>query len=593
IGLSELAYRDYGALEGRSYIAEIKKAGSNLLGLINDILDFSKIESGKFTIVVAPYQINSLLADILAMASIRLQEKPLLFLTDFDDNLPRALLGDEKSIRQVLLNLLSNAIKYTKNGYIKLSVKSRPLDDKHVILKFIVQDTGIGIKKEDLPNLFGDFVRLQDRRENRYVEGTGLGLSIAKSLSNMMGGDIAVESRLGVGSVFTATFLQGIEDLRPLDAVSQVAAESQSSRSGAAFQAPGFPILIVDDVNTNLVVASGLMAPYKFSVTTCLSGTEAINLAKTNDFKLLLIDQMMPGLDGFETLKAIRSISEAYSKVPIIAFTANAVAGAREMLLSKGFNDFLSKPIDSRQMSTVLDKWVPMECRLTAEPPKPNIAEKPAENFSSNDLFLSLKGVPDLDFDKIIKTWGDIEDKYENILYSFVKDADNFLSAVKTPAEFAGKSDISDFTIRIHAMKSVTANIGATALSEKAALLEKASTNHDVGFIKNKNLEEFLVRFARLVDNIKIILEQLRDKQDISLKVPIDSQQIAKLRNALQIMDIREADNVLEEIMAQSDNVTKQQLGEISDLLLFSDFEAALALVDNLETSKTDERQIH
>jgi signal transduction histidine kinase/CheY-like chemotaxis protein len=471
----------------------IKRAGVNLLAIINDILDFSKIESGKMELLVAEYRLDSLISDCISIIRVKLTEKPLLFIVDVDSALPNEMRGDEIRLRQVLINLLSNAVKFTQNGHIALKVSAAlPAEisetgnriDKAgaagrssgrvIILKFAVEDTGVGIKNEDMDKLFSDFVRFDSHR-NRGIEGTGLGLAISRQLSRLMGGDITVQSVYGEGSTFTASLPQEIKNPSPIAIVDQPgerfslilenrtalassfayslqnlgiparilteeeaffrelekpvigkmypfvfvpgifaektakfikdqeistclvavldlgdpipagnrrtlslpvytvslanvfngpAEERHREKSSTKFTAPDARILVVDDNRTNLMVAKGLLSPYRMNVTLCNSGREAIALAQQNRYDLIFMDHMMPGMDGIEATAAIRALEgDWFHDIPIVALTANAVAGMKEEYLSKGFSDFVSKPIEIPKLEEVMDHWIPQEKR--------------------------------------------------------------------------------------------------------------------------------------------------------------------------------------------------------------------------------------
>jgi signal transduction histidine kinase len=296
IGLGELAQREVDRTKAAQYISGIKNAGASLLGIINDILDFSKIESGTLPILPAPYETASLINDILTIISVRIAETPLELILDISPDIPGHMVGDSGRIRQILLNLLSNAVKYTKRGFIKFSASSEKIDDDALRLTFVVQDSGIGISKQDMPLLFKEFKRIDEKR-NSAIEGTGLGLAIADSLCRSMGGEITVESEYGKGSIFTATMLQTVtywSTMGEIKGVSQTYAESQR----ITFIAPEAELLIVDDFQSNLLVAEGLLAPYRMRVTTCLNGRQAVELVKNRRFDLVLMDHMMPEMDG-------------------------------------------------------------------------------------------------------------------------------------------------------------------------------------------------------------------------------------------------------------------------------------------------------
>ncbi|MDR2112038.1 MAG: response regulator, partial [Candidatus Accumulibacter sp.] len=356
IGLSELAQREYGKPKALEYITGIKSAGASLLAIINDILDFSKIESGKLPIHSALYDTGSLLNDVLTIIRVRMAETPLELILETSPGIPGAMIGDAGRIKQVLLNLLSNAVKYTHEGFIKFSVFCEPAGEDVIALTFVVRDSGIGIRPEDMPKLFGEFARIDEKRNSR-VEGTGLGLAIARNLCRMMGGDITVASEYGKGSTFTATLTQTVSDWKPMGNMTDMPARRAEAQR-VTFIAPDTDVLIVDDFPSNLLVAEGLLVPYKMRVFTCMNGREAVELVRERPFDLVLMDHMMPEMDGVEATHAIRAMREERGRtMPIVALTANAVSGMKEMFLENGFNDFLSKPIDVPKLDAVLKKW--------------------------------------------------------------------------------------------------------------------------------------------------------------------------------------------------------------------------------------------
>ena len=363
-GMSELLLRRELPQGALNEAQDIKQAANNLIAIINDILDFSKIEAGKLEIIPAGYLLSSLINDTANIIRMRLTDKPVKFFTSIDENLPDNLLGDAVRIRQIILNLLSNAAKFTNEGQIGLSISLEKKEKTRIWLKFAVSDTGIGIKPEDQAKLFSDFMQV-DTKRNRNLEGTGLGLSITRQLCIAMGGNISVISEYGKGSEFIAIIPQEIDPNLPLTLVGKFdKRENYSGQSTAGnaipFTIPKARLLIVDDLATNLKVAEGLLAPYKAAVDTCLGGAEAIELIEQYGYDLVFMDHMMPEMDGIETTALIR---ERGFTIPIIALTANAVSGMKEMFLEKGFNDFLTKPIDLSKLNEILEYWIPAEKR--------------------------------------------------------------------------------------------------------------------------------------------------------------------------------------------------------------------------------------
>jgi signal transduction histidine kinase/CheY-like chemotaxis protein/HPt (histidine-containing phosphotransfer) domain-containing protein len=530
IGMAEMALREYISDAAREHIITIKKAGANLLSIINDILDFSKIESGKLEIVPRNYLFSSLINDVVSIIKMRIADSNLNFVVNIDQNVPNSLFGDEIRIRQVLLNILSNAVKYTKKGFISFSVNGEITGDT-VLLTIEVADSGIGIKKDDLEKLFDDFVRL-DFTINKDIEGTGLGLAITKNLIKMMNGNIDVQSEYGKGSTFTVKLPQKIRSHEQLF-------ESIKNDSVAIkFNAPKARILIVDDIDTNLKVAKGLMQPYKMQVDLCSSGIEAIERVKENDYDLVFMDHMMPEMDGIEATKLIR---KTHANLPIVALTANAVSGTKEMFLSNGFSDFLSKPIDIIKLNSILEKWLPEEKQ-----------EKTTETACASSNV-------------------NIE-----ILDTFYKDG---LKKIKEIKECLETDNYSLYTIYIHALKSASASVGALDLSEMAKLLEKAGKQGDFTYIKH-NTSKFLTALETLLDNINATL--LENKK-IGQEGPLDYEalkiELNKLKEAIGIFDSDAIDEATKSLRAFT------QVAEVENILqktLNGEYDEVVAIIDGL-----------
>ncbi|MDR1020365.1 MAG: transporter substrate-binding domain-containing protein [Synergistaceae bacterium] len=339
-------------------IWNIKQAGIGLLSIINDILDFSKIEAGKMDVVDADYMFRSLIKDVENMIRPRFAEKPITFVTNIDSGLPGRLRGDVVRVRQILLNMLSNAAKYTDEGTVTFTVSGSGQENGKILLSFEVADTGIGIKEEDMGKLFGSFSQV-DHQKNQHIEGTGLGLVISRNLCNMMGGEISVRSVYGKGSVFTAVIPQTVLDERPFSQFADIgeAAWRNREKRNIGYTAPKANVLAVDDSKVNLKILKTLLQPYKVHFDTCLSGEEAIVMAKQNSYDLIFMDHMMPGMDGMEATAAIRGL-EGGKAIPIIALTANAISGMREMFLENGFSDYLSKPINIATLDELFATWI-------------------------------------------------------------------------------------------------------------------------------------------------------------------------------------------------------------------------------------------
>lgn len=348
------------------YAGDIDSAGNSLLGIINDILDFSKIEAGKIEIFSAPYKLSSVLNDVSNMILFRARSKELDFQVEVDETIPDTLNGDEIRVRQIITNILTNAVKYTERGSVRLIVSAasgeRCVGEK-LGLVVCVRDTGIGIREEDIAKLFAKFERV-DLERNSSVEGTGLGLAITKNLLDLMGGTIEVKSIYGVGSAFTITIPQTVVSVEPVGNFREKFEQSVLAAKAKkdSFRAPDARILIVDDTRMNLTVAAGLLKNTGIGIDTAGGGEEAIKLAQSVPYDLILMDQRMPIMDGTEAMRCIRAQEDGANRTtPMICLTADAVSGARERYLAQGFTDYLTKPIDSAALEKMLVKYLPAE----------------------------------------------------------------------------------------------------------------------------------------------------------------------------------------------------------------------------------------
>ncbi len=359
-GMSEVILRDYDEPGLLEYAGNIQTAADQLLDLINGILDFSKIESGKVTLSNSEYRVDEFFKDIVMVFDHKGDEKNLTFKTDIAGDIPSVLYGDQLRIRQVATNLLSNAFKYTREGGVTLRARFERMSEEKGNLIFSVEDTGIGIKKDEIDRVFEMFVRL-DERLNRSVEGTGLGMNITKQLVELMNGEIKVYSEYGKGSVFTVIIPQFIRsqkgdtigELRHKDAVFQ--------HTGVGFECPDARVLIIDDSNTNLIVAKALLRDTKAQITTGLSGDECLDHVIREHFDVIFLDHRMPGMDGVETLHRMQAMDHKCMKTPVIMLTANAMSDAKEFYLRQGFSDFISKPITEQSICRMLLKYLPAE----------------------------------------------------------------------------------------------------------------------------------------------------------------------------------------------------------------------------------------
>ena len=356
IGMTEIAMRESMSSKQKESLEQIRSAGNNLLSIINDILDFSKIESGKMEIRESDYQIKNVVQDVKNILTSRIGEKGIRLKIMVNEDIPNYLYGDDLRLRQIIINLGNNAIKFTEQGAVTIEMDYEKKSEDKILLYVSIKDTGIGIKDEDLEKLFGAFQQVDGKR-NRRIEGTGLGLSISKAFVELMNGEIGVRSEYGKGSDFFFQIEQKISK------ISDTKAGAIEKNSAEEFMAECARIMVVDDNIVNLKVIEGLLEPFKMKLVTVLSGRKCIEiLEKDQEFDLIFMDQMMPVMDGIETLEEIRKLEgDYYQNVPVIALTANAISGVHEMFFECGFQDYLSKPIDMKEMRAVLLRWLPQE----------------------------------------------------------------------------------------------------------------------------------------------------------------------------------------------------------------------------------------
>ncbi len=462
-----------------NYAGNIDSAGKNLLSIINDILDFSKIESGKMELVNKEYRLSSVLNDVSNMISFKAESKGLKFDVDVDSTVPDLLMGDEVRVRQIITNILNNAVKYTQKGSIVLYVKKTMLDkadgEPEFALVISVKDTGMGIKDEDKEKLFKKFQRI-DLEKNSTIEGTGLGLAITVSLLEMMGGKIDVQSQYGLGSVFTVTIPQKKLSNEPIGDFRDKFEKSIKALHAKKepFHAKDALILIVDDTMTNLVVAKGLLKNTMINIDTATSGLHSIEMCKIKTYDLILMDQRMPEMDGTTAMNRIKKDPESINKTtPFIALTADAVSGAEDRYLNEGFNDYLSKPIDSGRLEELLIKYLPASKVIYTSDESTKVhSEETGPSFDKPDIIDKETGMTYCE--------GDAE-LYAEILSGYLRESKKKSEAID---ESYAARDWHNYGVFVHSLKSTSKMVGATKLSEIAARLEKAADAGDESAIE-------------------------------------------------------------------------------------------------------------
>jgi len=542
----------------------IYNSGDLLLGIINDILDLSKIEAGKLEIVPAQYDIASLINDTVQLNIMRYESKPIEFMLKIDENMPLMFLGDELRIKQILNNILSNAFKYTDEGTVDMTVAFEKHSNDDVVIIFTITDTGQGMTQEQLRNLGTEYSRF-NMKANRKTEGTGLGMNITMNLINLMNGSIYIDSTPGMGSTFTVRLPQKYIDSETVgkelaDNLMHHNLDSVSRMRTIQVKRDFMPygrILVVDDVETNLYVAKGLMSPYGLSIDVSMSGLEAIERIRSGSvYDVIFMDHMMPKMDGIEAVKIIRNLGY---KEPIVALTANALAGQAEIFFNNGFDGYISKPIDIRQLNSTLNKLVRDKQSVAVI----EEARRQKEILSNAGRHLSVN---------------------RQLIEFFLRDAKKSASVLEAVYINKGRrsEDLSMFIINIHGMKSALANIGKDELSEHAARLEQAGREKNIKYIMSE-----LPSFLELLNNVihKLENETNASKADAGgeeLDPQFLKEKLLAIRSSCAIYNKKAAKNLLTELKEKTwPPSTAQLLSNISEYLLHSEFDEILKSIDD------------
>ena len=540
VGITEILLRSRHSPKEQEYLLNIQSSGRVLLTIINDVLDCSKMEAGKMQLFDEPYDTCSLFHDLRISMENRIGHSGLELIYDIDQDIPCKLKGDMGRIRQVIINLVNNAIKYTEKGSVRFSVHVRQKNTDKVMLYYEVADTGIGIRKEDQKILFDAFQRMEMDR-NRYVEGTGLGLTISQNLVNMMGGVIEVESEYGKGSRFFFTIEQTIIDPTPVSAVNYNGQKDNVTEKEAEclFIAPEAHILLVDDNELNLVVAKELLKPLRMQIDTAENGLQAVKMVRGSQYDLVLMDHMMPVMDGIEAAKAIRALPEdKYQKLPIIALTANAMVDARKEFLNAGMNGFVAKPIDFARICNQLKLWLPKD--LVRDVPKEEAKKLLADDLSDREIQPedSQRG---FSFEEGVNHCGSKAALMKTIRI-FYRTIDSKANKIE---QCLKEGLISDYVIEIHALKSSALLIGAVPLSEAAKELEDYGKQG-----KTEVLEEKTPDVLTLYRDLKNILRPYAEKEEDAKKEFSDGEWITALQQIHQCIEQFDLDGV-DQIMEQ------------------------------------------
>jgi signal transduction histidine kinase/CheY-like chemotaxis protein len=571
----------------RDNLSKIFSAGGTLLAIINDILDLSKVEAGRFNLVPAPYEFANLVSDTISINIVRIGTKPIEFKLHMDDTIPSILFGDELRIKQILNNLLSNAFKYTDAGYVKLGLTCRTEGDM-AWLVVSVEDTGRGIKAANLEKIFSIYNQA-DRLSNKAIEGTGLGLSICKDLVDLMHGSISVESEFGRGSTFKAIIRQKVIDSTP---ISQEVLESLKKYQFLnrlkidqqvikRFHLPQANVLVVDDVETNLDVATTLLQPYGLNVDCVASGRQALACLKNEKktYDIIFMDHMMPEMDGLEVVRKIRNeIDNDYLKqVPIVAMTANALQGSEQLFLKSGFQAFLPKPIDLNKLDLILNRF--LKARIALEDERATTTQVGVEQMQETQpdqaqilqqITARLKTyyIKGLDLVAGLRRYEENTAVYVQLLRSYLKHAPVILDDLRNPT----KENLAHYAIRVHGFKGASNGIEAAELGAAAYELELAAKKSDLTTIQEKN-GPFIVEAEALLRELSIMLRSFpadssEDRRQVRFKPDIDSlEQLMKACLTFKNSEIQKNLKNLESYSYQQDGELVTWLREQVDFI--------------------------
>ena len=553
LGLTELTL-ETAALdsEAHSNLIKVYRAGETLLYLVNDILDISKIEAEKLVLNPLVYDLPSLLNDAITQSILYIGEKPVKFVLNINEGLPNYLYGDELRIKQILNNLLSNAFKFTIEGTVELEVTCTQ-DSGDIWVTIRVSDTGIGIRQEDIGKLFTLYTKMEEdnRETGRRIEGTGLGLSISKKVAEMMGGTITAESEYGKGSIFTVRLRQKyvsdavigpdiVDSLRNFHYSIKKFESVKIMRVNLSYAR----VLLVDDNPTNLDVAKGLMSLYGMKIDCVTSGQQAVDaiISENVRYNAIFMDHMMPEMDGIEATRIIREeIGTQYAReIPIIALTANAIVGNEQMFLSRGFQAFISKPIDLNRLDAALKHWVrdkDAEALLTDQ-----VIHMDINRINERRIYDEI--IPGLELNNGIAHYGYDEDTFFSILQSYARNTSPLLEHVLN-VDF---SNLSDYSVIVHGIKGSSRGIFAFSVGDQAEALENAADSGNHEFILANN-HTFYTAVSQLVSDIEYALTKLITKEKQQKEAP-DKDLLQQLKQACENYDI----DLIDETMSELEN---------------------------------------
>ncbi|MBE5878626.1 MAG: response regulator [Lachnospiraceae bacterium] len=528
LGMNELIMRESKEADIKKYALNVDRAAKSLLSIINDILDITKIEAGKLKVISAEYSVESVLRDVITMISFKANVKDLAFKVQVDENIPAMLMGDDIRLRQILVNLLNNAVKYTQKGSVTLKVTMLPVEGDKARIRFLVKDTGIGIKEEDMEKLCAPFERIEEKR-NRNIEGTGLGMSITKQLLELLNSRLEINSVYGEGSEFAFELCQEIVDSTPIGPMEETKLE-EASEYRQSFEAPEAGILVVDDNELNRKVFAGLLKATRVQIDEACGGRECLSKVQEKKYDIIFLDHMMPDMDGMETLHAMKELGEFPSKeAPVVILTANAIVGAREKYLEEGFDAFLAKPIDYKKLEALVAELLDESLVQVVSVP----GDYRAESVENSEL-PSIEG---LDWNYAGQHFQDTESMLETVRFF----ADSLEFEAQTlfvlSTDIATEEGRKAYCTKVHSMKNSAATIGIIPLAGMAKVLEDAARGGEVEVLQSVT-PVFLSTWRSYGDKLAAVVKRNAGKKNAKEhKEEIDSL-LVQVRTAAEDMDI-------------------------------------------------------
>ena len=521
LGFDEMILRESNDSTVIQYAKDIQSSGKTLLALINDVLDFSKIEAGKLEIIPVEYELRSLINDVVNMARVRAIDKNLEMIVNVEEEIPHVLFGDEVRIKQCIINIVTNAIKYTEVGSVTIDITYKNIeaenpedayDENKILLEVKVTDTGIGIREEDIDKLSGAFERIDEKR-NRTIEGSGLGINIVNSLLSMMDSKLKVKSEYGKGSEFSFAIAQKVVDMEPIGNFSEAYNEAVKDAHDyhETFHAPDARILVVDDTKTNLTVVEGLLKKTQIAVDTAMSGMEALDLITKNKYDIIFLDHRMPEMDGIQTFHAMEELSgNLNKKTPVIALTANAVSGSREMYFKEGFTNYMSKPVDPIKLEDMIMSYLP-SFKVSRPGDKDFVSNEEEEKETDKEAMQDILKVSGVDIETAIARCGSPEVAIE-VMKDFKLAIDERAGLIE---RYEAEGNIKNYTIYVHGLKSSARAIGAIDLADKAEYLEQCGNDENIEEIKKLTPELLNLYRSYNVKLSSLTQEEDNDKPEI------------------------------------------------------------------------------